>query len=87
MSRSKYSPEFKEEAVRLCKQAGANKAEIARTLGVEYKTLCNWFYASQNDLPPEEKAELKALKRRIIDLEEENEILKKAATYFAKVAK
>ena len=58
---SKYEKEFKEEAIRLCKVKDSNKAEIARKLGVEYKTLCNWVYASENDLPSEEKAEMKRL--------------------------
>jgi len=84
---SKHEKEFKEEAIRLCKVKGANKAEIARGLGVEYKTLCNWVYASENDLPAEEKAEMKKLKKENARLREENEILKKAATYFAKVAR
>jgi transposase len=84
---SKYEKEFKEEAVRLCKVKDANKAEIAMKLGVEYKTLCNWFYASENDLPAEEKAEMKRLKKENARLKEENEILKKASQYFAKHAR
>ncbi|MDX1920362.1 MAG: transposase [Candidatus Caenarcaniphilales bacterium] len=84
---SRYEKEFKEEAVRLCKVKGTNKAEIARKLGIEYKTLCNWCYASKNDLPAEEKAEMKKLKKENARLREEVEILKKAATYFAKVAR
>ncbi|MDX1919614.1 MAG: transposase [Candidatus Caenarcaniphilales bacterium] len=47
MSRkTEYSKEFKEEAIRLCKAKEANKAEIARKLGLNYKTICNWVYAS-----------------------------------------
>lgn len=83
---SKYEREFKEEAVRLCKGAGANKAEIARKLGVDYKTLCNWVYSERSDLPAEDKTEIKKLRKENAHLKEENEILKKAATYFAKVA-
>jgi len=84
---SKYEKEFKEEAVGLCKVKGSNKAEIARKLGVEYKTLCNWFYEAENDLPAEEKAEMKKLKKENARLREENEILKKASQYFAKHAR
>ena len=83
---SKYEKEFKEEAIRLCKVKGANKAEIARQLGVDYKTLCNWVYTKENAIPAEDKAEIKKLKKENARLKEENEILKKAATYFAKVA-
>ncbi|MFN5540083.1 MAG: hypothetical protein ACK481_08530 [Candidatus Melainabacteria bacterium] len=46
----------------MCKTKDSNKAEIARKLGVEYKTLCNWFYASENDLPAEEKVKMKLYK-------------------------
>ncbi|MDX1920769.1 MAG: transposase [Candidatus Caenarcaniphilales bacterium] len=37
--KTEYSKEFKEEAIRLCKAKGPNKAEIARKLGLTYKTL------------------------------------------------
>lgn len=84
---SKYEKEFKEEAIRLCKGKDANKAEIARQLGVEYKTLCNWVYASNDEMNEEEKAEMKRLKKENARLKEENEILKKASQYFAKIAR
>ena len=74
---SQYSKEFKEEAVRLCKAKDANKAEIARMLGVEYKTLCNWFYVSNDEMSAEEKAEMKKLKKENLRLKEEVAILKK----------
>ena len=83
---SKYEKEFREEAVRLCKTKRASKAEIARKLGVDYKTLCNWVYTERTDLPAEDKTEIKKLRKENARLKEENEILKKAATYFAKVA-
>lgn len=42
MSRKReYSREFKEEATRLGCQEGANKAQIARELGVAYPTYCS----------------------------------------------
>lgn len=84
---SRHKKEFKEEAVRLCKLKGATKADVARKLRVQYKTFCNWVYASREDTNPEDKAELKCLKKENARLKEENEILKKAATYFAKAAK
>ncbi|NJN74849.1 MAG: transposase [Limnothrix sp. RL_2_0] len=84
---SKYNKEYKEEAVRLCKAKDSNKAEIARKLGIEYKTLCNWVYASNDEMNEEEKAEMKRLKKENARLKEEVEILKKASQYFAKVAR
>ncbi len=47
---SKYEKEFKDGAVRLCNAKDANKAQIARSLGVEYKTLCNWVYLSKDEV-------------------------------------
>ncbi|MDX1919286.1 MAG: transposase [Candidatus Caenarcaniphilales bacterium] len=61
--KTEYSKEFKEEAIRLCKVKVANKAEIARKLGLTYKTLCNWFYDSNDEISPEEKAEIKRLNK------------------------
>ena len=84
---SKYEKEFKEEAIRLCNAKDANKEEIARRLGVEYKTLCNWVYLSKDEVAPEEKAEMKRLKKENARLKEEVEILKKASQYFAKHAR
>ena len=43
MSYQRYTKEFKEEAVKLCLQEGANRREIADNLGVKYKTICNWI--------------------------------------------
>lgn len=71
----------------MCNAKDANKAQIARSLGVEYKTLCNWVYLSKSEIDPAEKDEFKRLKKENARLKEENEILKKAAKYFAKVAK
>lgn len=51
------------------------------------KTFCNWVYASENDLPSEERTEMKRLKKENARLKKENEILKKASQYFAKIAK
>ena len=33
---SKYEKEFKQEAIRLCNGKDANKAQMARSLGVEW---------------------------------------------------
>jgi transposase-like protein len=61
--------------VRLCKAKDANKAEIAKKLGVEYKTYCNWVYVSNDERSAEEKAEMKKLKKEIAPLKEKSKIL------------
>jgi len=87
-----YSIEFKEEA---CKQvqSGVSAAQVARELGINVNTLYAWMSRFKGH-PTEpsvgsgnlhqEDAELRALKRRIRDLEEENGFLKKASAFFAK---
>ena len=87
-----YSSEFKKEA---CKrvQSGIPVAQVARELGINVNTLytsmarfkkhsSDPFVGSGN--LHQEDAELRALKKRIKDLEEENEFLKKASAFFAK---
>ncbi|UJW56451.1 transposase [Bacillus sp. A116_S68] len=64
---------------------------MARKTDVNENTLHSWVkkYARQEDVKATQsfssaEAELKALKKHYRDLEEENEILKKAMHYFAK---
>lgn len=78
-----YSIEFKEEA---CKrvQSGIPAAQVARELGINVNTLYTWMsrfkeHPTEPFVGHQEDAELRALKKRIKDLEEENEFLKKQA--------
>lgn len=63
---------------------------IAEELGVTKSTLWNWVRASESEhgtvAPPGEtpEEEVKRLRREVAILREEREILKKAATFFAK---
>jgi transposase-like protein len=65
-------------------------AEIARDLGISDSCLRGWMAQADVDdgrrlgLTSDEKAELVALRRRTRTLELENEILKRAAAYFAR---
>jgi len=88
----KYSAEFKQEAVKRI-LAGESAAYVARELGVNGNTMYTWVkkYKNHPDEPfvgsgnlHKEDAEMRAMKRRIRDLEEENEFLKKASAFFAK---
>lgn len=91
--RRKYTLEFKQEAVRLVEEQGMTYAEVGKDLGVNKSTIRDWCLkaeageldgsrSSEPALSAEE--ELAQLRRRVRILEEEREILKKAAAFFAK---
>src|SRR5258707_2378784 len=90
---SKYSSEFREQAVELVRATGKSIAEVARDLQINDQTLGNWVKADKaergvpdaNGLLPltaAERAELTKLRRENAKLKVEREILKKAAAFF-----
>ena len=89
---STYSQEFKQNAVKLAVESDKPVAHTAKSLGVNANTLYTWISTlnqpevSATKSPTEKNPyeELKRLRREIIDLKEERDILKKAAAYFAK---
>jgi transposase len=81
-----HPPEFRQRAVELARTGDAPIAKIAKDLGISESCLRNWMRA---DLPDDngsssEKKELAELRRRNRLLEQENEILRRAAAYFAR---
>jgi transposase len=87
----RYDESFKKETVRYIAENHKSISQVARETGVNMNTLHGWI--KKYDQEPEVKAvqtfsssdaELRALKKQLRDLEEENEILKKAMRYFAK---
>jgi len=93
MERRKFTREFKLEAVRLIRDRGVTVAQASRDLGVHGTVLRNWVrdfaedpqhaFPGHGQLKPEQ-AEIARLKREVIKLKAERDILKKAAAYFAK---
>ncbi len=89
-TRPPYPAEFKAEAVKLARSGGKPVSEVARDLGVSYESLRHWVKQSEIDsgeregLRTDEREELTKLRREVKVLQQEREILKKAAAFFAR---
>lgn len=90
---SKYTPEFRREALELVSSSGRPVAEVARSLGISEGTLGNWVKAERvareraadpKGLSESEREELQRLRREVAELRIDREILRKAAAYFAR---
>ena len=87
---TRYPAEFRERAVELARLREKPVKEIAADLGISDQTLHNWMKQTDIDagrregLTTEERAELVRLRRSNRVLEMENEILKRAAAFFAR---
>ena len=86
----RYSAEFKANAVELALRGDKTITKVATELGVPSQTLYVWVWKYEREhgtVAPEGETleqEVKRLKKQVAILEEEREILKKAATFFAK---
>lgn len=98
MKHNQYDESFKSEAVKLALSGDLSYAEVARDLGLNYKTLTNWIYATMNNPKPNKphatsklsKQDYQALERQNRAMQKELDIrkkeidfLKKASAYFA----
>lgn len=88
-TRPPYPEQFRREAVELVR-GGRSIRDVAESLGVSHQTLRNWVKQTQLDrherddgLTSAEREELRELRRRVRRLEQEREILKRAAAFFA----
>ena len=90
MSNQRYTLEFKEEAVRQVVERGHSVAEVATRLDVSPHSIYKWVKAVRPDKSEqtdkdllEAKSEILKLRAQLRRSEEERDILKKAARYFA----
>jgi transposase len=88
-SRPPYPPEFRREAVQLV-LGGRSVKDVAGALGCSEQSLYNWVKQYQLDsrerqdgLTSAEREELRELRKRVKRVEQERDILKRAAVLFA----
>jgi transposase len=90
---AKYPEQFRRDAVELVESSGRPIAEVARSLPVSEGTLWNWVRdaraskardADPDGLSESERDELQRLRKEVIELRTDKEILRRAAAYFAR---
>ncbi len=85
----RFPPEFRREAVELYRSSDRSVEHVAKELGIGASTLYRWHVQlggqvqKAEELSPNERSELKRLRRENRRLKEEREILKKATAFFA----
>ena len=88
--RGPYPPEFRRRAVELYRSSGKSLKTIAEELGVAVESLRAWHKQFEIDvgerggLSSDEREELRELRRKVRRLEQERDLLKRAAAFFAR---
>jgi len=91
MKKPLYDDTYKRKTVQYVKESGKAVAEVARELKIKDNTLYGWMKkfggepeVTVNQAFKSEDHQLRDMQKQIRDLQEENEILKKAMHFFAK---
>ena len=85
-----FPEEFRRDVVAVARKGEAPITQIAKDFGISQSCLTRWLKLADiedGNRPgpsPQESDELKELKKRNRQLEQENEILRRAAAYFAR---
>ena len=88
----RYPPEFKRDVVAVARRGDLSRAEVAADFDISVESVIRWCRQADIDdgikdgLTSAEQAEIVQLRRKARRLEMENEILRRAAAYFAKDA-
>jgi transposase-like protein len=86
----RYPDEFRQRAIELARAGDKPVTRIAADLGIATSCLRRWIKQDDSDggrregLSTDERAELVRLRRELRTAQMENEILRRAAAYFAK---
>lgn len=86
-----YPQEFRDDVVRVAmnREPDVELSQIAKDFGIHFTTLYSWLKKAEVDAgnrtgtTTEQSVELVAAKRRIKTLEQEVEVLRRAAAYFS----
>lgn len=84
-----YPKEFRDDVVAVARQGQAPLSQIAKDFGISEGTLSNWMKKADIEdghrpgLTEADRAELREAKKRIRLLEQENEVLRRAAAYLS----
>jgi transposase len=87
-----FPPEFRRDVVAVARRREASLAQIAKDFGISESCLHRWVQMADVDdgirpgVSSAESAELREVKKRNRVLEQENEILRRAAAFFARDA-
>ena len=90
---TKYSDEFKQDAVDLVR-AGNSQSQVCRDLGVSKSSLSKWVTDDErkrfglpavNELESSDNKQIQDLIKRNRLLEQENEVLRRAAAYLSQI--
>ena len=85
-----FPPEFRRDVVAVARKGDAPISQIAKDFGVSESCLHRWLNLADIEdgvrpgVTTSESAELREAKKRVRVSEQENEILRRAAAYFAK---
>lgn len=85
-----FPPEFRRDMVAVARKGEAPLSQIARDFGISESCLHRWLKMADVDdgvrpgTTSSESAELRELRKRNKLLEQENEILRRAAAFFAR---
>jgi transposase len=89
-----YPPEFRRDVIAVARRGEQSRAQVARSFGISESCLARWLAIADRDegrpststltSPAADDAEVRELRRRNKQLEQENEILRRATAYFAR---
>ena len=91
--RKRYSKEFKEDVVNMIKTGNKTIPTIAKELEIHEQLIYGWYknLNPENDLEIKKETdkdkEIRLLRKRLAEVEEERDILKKAVNIFSRAEK